>query len=164
MGANVIAVSRNIEQLQKIQQRYPRVNIVQTKGNVEDDMAAIMKFGPVDAYLDISPPWASKSTHIKSCLLALKPYGRVSLMGVPDCEIPIPYVVTVMKSLTIRGQYMYERSDMRALIKLAESGLLKLGKEGGQQVVGEFKFEEIEKALEVANENSQAGKIIVLTP
>lgn len=164
MGANVIAVSRNIEELQKLQKVHPRVNIVQTKGDIQEDTAAIMKYGPVDAYLDLSPARASASTHIRSCFLALKTYGRASLMGVVTTDIPIPYNLAVLKALTIRAQYMYERSDIRALIKMVESGLLKLGKEGGQEVVGEFKFEEVDEAIKVATQNAQAGKIVVFTP
>ena len=57
------------------------------------------------------------------------------------------------KNLTIHGQYMYERADVRGLIKLAESGVLKLGKGGGQEVFEQFKLEEVNKAFEAAAAN-----------
>jgi threonine dehydrogenase-like Zn-dependent dehydrogenase len=147
-----------------VQATFPRVNIVQLKGNVEEDSAAISRFGPVDAYIDLSPPYASKSTHVRSCLMALKQYGRANLMGMISDDIAIPYATAVFMNLTIRAQYMYEREDVRGLIKLAESGVLKLGKDGGQEVVGQFGLEEIHKAFEAATANRGVGKMAVLTP
>ncbi|KAH8599015.1 hypothetical protein B0O99DRAFT_650228 [Bisporella sp. PMI_857] len=164
MGARVIAVSRNLEVLQRIASTHPRVDIVQLKGNVEEDLASIKKFGPVDAYIDISPIAASDSTHVRSCIMAVKPYGRISLMGVILKDISIPYITACLNNLTIRGQYMYEREDVRGIIKLVEAGILKLGKSGGHQVVGEFKLEEWQKAFEAAEQNTDAGKIVALIP
>ena len=121
MGARVIALSRNLTVLQNLAKFNPRVNIVQTKGNVEEDLASLRKFGQIDAYFDISPFAANESTHVRSCMMAVKQYGRVSLMGVLSKDIAIPYVTAVLNNLTIRGQYMYEREDVRGLIKLVET-------------------------------------------
>jgi hypothetical protein len=66
--------------------------------------------------------------------------------------------------LTIRGQYMYERADVRGIIKMAESGVLKLGKSGGQVTVGQLKLEDAYKAFETANADQEVGKMVVLTP
>jgi threonine dehydrogenase-like Zn-dependent dehydrogenase len=122
MGARVIAVSRNMEVLKKLANANPRVHPVQLKGDVEQDLASLKKFGTIDAYIDISPFAANESTHVRSCIMAVKQYGRVSLMGVLMKDIAIPYVVAVMNNLTIRGQYMYEREDVFGLIKLVEAG------------------------------------------
>lgn len=164
MGANVIAVSRNLEGLKKMQATYPRVNIVQLKGDVAADTAAISAYGPVDAYIDISPAAASDSTHVRSCMMSIRQYGRASLMGVIKADIAIPNVAAVFKNLTIRAQYMYERADVHGVVKLAESGLLKMGKEAGQKVVGEFRLEDWEKAFEAAANNSAYGNIVTFTP
>ncbi len=59
---------------------------------------------------------------------------------------------------------MYEREDVRLLIRMAESGALKLGKDGGNEIVGTFKLEEIEEAFEVAGKNAGAGKLCLVTP
>ncbi|PSS22746.1 hypothetical protein M430DRAFT_98267 [Amorphotheca resinae ATCC 22711] len=163
LGARVLAVGRNIEALQEIAARNARVSIVQLKGNVEEDLASLKKFGPIDAYLDISPHSASDSTHIRTCLMAVKPYGRVSLMGTVAKDIAIPYVVAMLNNLTIRGQYMYERDDVRGIIKLAEAGVLKLGKEAGHRIEGRFPLEEWEKAFEVAAQNPRVGKSVIFT-
>ena len=164
MGARVIAVGRNMTTLRRVAQHNPRVYPVQLKGNVEEDTAMLQQFGKVDAYIDISPATASNSTHVRSCLMALKPYGKASLMGVIHGDIAIPYIVAMFKNLTIRGQFMYEREDVRGIIKLVEAGVLKLGKSAGQEVVGQFPLEEWQKAFEAAANNPETGKIVLLTP
>ena len=122
------------------------------------------QFGPVDAYLDISPSNAGNSTHLRSCFTVLKQYGRASLMGTIANDIPIPYSAAVIKSLTIRGQFMYEREHVRGLIKLAESGGLSVGKSGGQEIVGQYKLEDVPQAFEAATANQEVGKMVLLTP
>jgi len=79
MGAKVIAMGRNVAK-----KRAPipgRIETVPITGDMEADRAEIVKYGEVDAYFDIGPPEAAKSTHIMSCMLALRHGGRVSLMG-----------------------------------------------------------------------------------
>lgn len=164
MGAKVIAVGRNLEVLKQLQATFPCIKIAQLKGNVEADAEAIAQHGPVDAYLDVSPPQANETTHIRSCFMTLRPYGRVSLMGINMKDIAIPYVTAMFMNLTIRGQYMYEKEDVRGVIKLAESGVLKLNAEGGVKVVGEYKLEDVENSFEAAEANAGPGKIVVLTP
>ena len=162
MGARVIALSRNLESLQRTAKHHPRVNIVQTKGDVEADTQALLEFGKIDAYLDISP--AIETTHVRSCLTALKPYGRASLMGVIQSDTPISYMMCMYKSLTIRGGFMYEREDVRSIIKLAETGLLKLGTSAGVETVGQYPLEKWEEAIETAAKNSGAGKEVLFVP
>jgi threonine dehydrogenase-like Zn-dependent dehydrogenase len=84
-------------------------------------------------------------------------------MGTISCDVAIPYMAMRM-NLTICGQDMYERADVRGLIKLAGSGVLKLSKSGGQELVGQFKLEDAYKAFESANANREVGKMVVLTP
>lgn len=162
MGARVIAASRNIEVLNKLAAANPRVQVMQFKGDVEEDLASLKEFGPIDAYFDISPFAANETTHVRSCMMAVKPYGRVSLMGVLMKDIALPYMVAVINNLTIRGQYMYEREDVFGLIKLIEAGVLRLGSAAGNEVVGEFDLEDFDKAFDVATENSEAGKTVSL--
>ena len=164
MGARVIAVGRNLNSLQSVAAANARVSIVQLKDNFEEDLGSLKKFGPIDAYLDLSPAAANDSTHIRSCLMALRPYGRASLMGVIQNDIAIPYMMAMLNKLTIRGQYMYEREDARGIIKLAEAGVLKLGKSAGHNLVGQFPLEEFEKAFETADQNPGAGKVVLFNP
>ncbi|KLJ10174.1 hypothetical protein EMPG_14430 [Blastomyces silverae] len=168
MGANVIAAGRNVDVLEKLKATHgERVKIVQLKGDAEADSAAFKaQFGrPVDVFIDVSPPQASGSTIVRSGLMALGPYGRAVLMGfISDDNIAIPYSHAVANNLTIRAQFMYQAADVRGLVRLFESGILKLGKSGGVEVVGEFKLEEHEKAGKAAIENPQFGKLVVLSP
>ena len=164
MGARVIAVGRNLEVLKELQETFPQIKIAQLRGDVDADAEAITQHGPVDAYLDISPPQANETTHIQSCLKTLRPYGRVSLMGINMKDIAIPYVTAMFMNLTIGGQYMYENEDVRGIIKLAESGALQLNEKGGVKVAGEYKLEDVESSFEAAEANAGPGKIVVLTP
>ncbi|KAF7896641.1 uncharacterized protein EAF01_009044 [Botrytis porri] len=162
MGARVVAVSRSLSKLQKLAAGNRRVEIVQTTGNYEEDLARIKTLGPVDAYLDLSPQEANGSSHIRACLMSLRDYGRASLMGVTTNDVDISYMMAVMKNLTIRGQYMYEREDVKGLIKLVESGLLKLGKEGGMEIVGEFSIEQWDEGIKTVVRNPELGKMAIM--
>ena len=72
MGARVIAMGRNVKMLETIKTRSERIETVPITGDVVKDLEALKSFGSVDAFFDISPPVAGKSTHIKSGILALK--------------------------------------------------------------------------------------------
>ncbi|KAF2195173.1 GroES-like protein [Zopfia rhizophila CBS 207.26] len=164
MGASVIAVGRDKKTLQPLKDTYPdSVEIVQLTGDLEVDKKAMMAFGPVDVMLEMSPGSAAKSTYAKAALGALKQYGRASIMGVLPKDVEVSYFDLVFRNLTIKGQYMYEREDVRAMIKMAESGVMKLGKERGE-VVGEFRLADFEKAFAAASKNPGVGKLVVLTP
>jgi threonine dehydrogenase-like Zn-dependent dehydrogenase len=162
MGAKVIAVGRNLEKLKKVAAFSPRISIYELKNDPAIDIPGLKAFGTIDAYLDLSPHVANDSTHVNSCMMAVKPYGRISLMGVIMKNIDIPYAMAVLNNLTIRGQYMYERSDVVALIKMVETGVLKLGKAAGHEVVGKFEFEQLVEAIEAASVNQDPGKVVVL--
>lgn len=166
MGARVIATGRNTAVLERLAATFPpgRVCVAPMKGDLEADKATLKSFGPADAYLDISPAQAAGSTHHAACFDALRPYGRASLMGVVGSDIAVPHVVATFKNLTIRGQYMYEREDVLGLIKLAETGVLKVGEAVGSRVVGTYKLEQIQEAFKCAEENGNAGEIVVLEP
>ncbi|KAF4629535.1 hypothetical protein G7Y89_g8615 [Cudoniella acicularis] len=165
MGAHVIAVGRNLKALETIAAANPRVDIIQLKGDAKEDLASLQKFGQIDAYIDISPPFANESTHVRTCMMALKRYNaRVSLMGFIQKDIPLPYMMAVGKNITIVGKYMYEREDVRALIRLTETGLLKLGKSGGREILAKFTLDDFEKAFELAQQTNDASKIVLIEP
>ena len=161
MGARVIAMSRNIVVLEKLAALYPRVSILQTKGNAEEDAKKLAQFGTIDAFIDLS---SVSSSHTRTCLMALKQNGKASLMGALTEDIPISNLMLVAKNLTIRGQFMYEREDVRGIIKLAELGLLKLGKSGGGDIVGQFPLQEWKNALDIAEKNPGFGKTALFVP
>uniref|UniRef100_L7IXP0 Alcohol dehydrogenase-like C-terminal domain-containing protein n=1 Tax=Pyricularia oryzae (strain P131) TaxID=1143193 RepID=L7IXP0_PYRO1 len=117
--------------------------------------------GPVDVYMDVSPPAASGSSHMRSGFKALGVGARAVLMGfVPD-DIPLSYTEAMFKNLTVKGKYMYEREDMRGLIKMAESGVLKLGRAAGVEIIGRYKLEEYETMLHATSNNGDGSKLIL---
>ena len=84
MGARVIAMGRNTDSLARLKKKVPmpeRVETVPITGDMMADCDALKKHGQIDAYFDIGPPEAIGSTHIKSCILALRHSARISLMG-----------------------------------------------------------------------------------
>lgn len=164
MGARVIAMGRNFEALDKVAARSERIEAVPITGDVQADAEALRKFGPADAFLDISPPEAVKSTHIKSGILALGQSGRVSLMGGFNEDISIPYSVVMHRNLQLRGKWMYERQDIAALIKMIETGVLRLGESAGVRPFWEFALEEGEDAFTVAAENAGMGMQTLIAP
>ena len=155
MGARVIAAGRNVDALKKIAATSPgRVEIAQLKtDDVKADLQTLQKFGQIDAFIDFSPNAAAKSTHIESCLMALKPYGKASLMGGIHAHVPIPYFHVMFNNLQLRGKFMYERSDVLGLIKLYERGLLKLGAAGGYKSPLVFPLEDWSKAFDEAEKS-----------
>jgi threonine dehydrogenase-like Zn-dependent dehydrogenase len=84
------------------------------------------------------------------------------MMTVIGHDVAVPYALLTWNSLTVKGKFMYEREDARQLIKMAETGVLKLGKEGGTEVVGRFKLEEVEEAFALAAKNAEVGKLVAL--
>lgn len=86
----------------------------------------------------------------------------MSFMGGLNDEIMIPIKAVVSRDLQLRGKWMYERNDVRDLIRMVEMGLLKLG---GQKV-DKFKLEEWEKGFDKAAEyaGSGGGAAAVIVP
>ena len=167
MGARVIAMGRNGEVLKKIQASHPgRVEIVQMTGDTQADLDALKKFGAIDAYFDISPPAAEKSTHLKSCILALRHGGRVSLMGGIHGDVAIPHSAVMHWNLQLKGKWMYDRQNVGDLIKMIEAGVLKLdkGEGSGQRSIQSFELEEWDKAFTAAAENSGMATKAVIIP
>ncbi|KAI9738087.1 MAG: hypothetical protein M1818_005515 [Claussenomyces sp. TS43310] len=160
MGARVIAMGRNIEALKTLAASHERIETVQITGDVQADTKSLQSLGPIDAYFDISPPEAAKSTHFRSCMLALRRAGRVSLMGGLDGSLTIPVKVVVSRDLQLRGKWMYSREDVYNLIKMIEVGLLKLG---GQNV-DKFALEDWEKGFSAAAERSATGGAALIIP
>lgn len=176
MGATVLAMGRNTAVLERIAARFPpgAVRPVSNTGDIQADAAALRTAaaptatataaGPIDAYLDLSPPQAAASTHLRSCFMRLRKYGRVALMGVLMSDLPVSYFHLGMQCLTVRGQFMYERSDVRAVIQLVEKGLLRLGAQGGYELRGKYKLEEMDECFRATAAGSEAGQFVLITP
>ncbi|KAL7945189.1 GroES-like protein [Trichoderma barbatum] len=164
LGANVVAMGRNAKVLEKLAATSDKVKTVQITGNVEKDTAAIKNHGPIDVFFDISPPMAAASTHIISGIMSLAHSGRASLMGGIFGNISIPYGAIMFNDLKLHGKFMYERKDVRMLIKMVETGVMGLGKKIGARVEGKFRLEEWDEAFTAAQENTGPGQYVIIAP
>jgi threonine dehydrogenase-like Zn-dependent dehydrogenase len=163
MGARVIGMGRNKDALARIAASNQRTEIVPMTGDMQADLDALQAFGTIDAYFDISPPQAAKSTHVKSCILALRQGGRVSLMGGQMEDVPLPISVIMTKSLKVQGKFMYEKQDLKDLVKMTEIGVLNL-KNSGAKVRGVYALEEWEKAFDEAEAGQAGGERVLFAP
>ncbi|KAH8666543.1 chaperonin 10-like protein [Xylariales sp. PMI_506] len=168
MGATVLAMGRNTAALQRVASRFPpgTVRPVPNTGDAQADVAALrtVAAGPIDAYLDFSPPQASASTHLRSCFLALRKYGRATMMGFITSDLPVSYMHLGTQNLTLRGQFMYERADVPGVIRLVEKGLLRLGAEGGYELRGKYSLDEIDECFRATESSSEAGQFVLIAP
>jgi threonine dehydrogenase-like Zn-dependent dehydrogenase len=166
MGARVIVMGRNLDALNRIAARSHerRIEVVQVTGDVQADADALRRFDPIDACFEISPAAAAKSTHLKSNILALRHGGRVSLMGGIHEDVPLPLSVIKLKNLQLKGRWMYTRDDVKELIKMVETGVLKLGESAGARVVGKFALEDWDDAFTVAADQAGPGLSTLITP
>lgn len=171
MGANVIAMGRNIETLSRVKltfasdsEKEDRVRIVQITNDQQEEVKALTKYGEADVLLDISPPMAENSTHIKSAILSLRPSGRVCLMGGLMGDVAIPHAAVMFRDLTIKGKWMYEREDIYRLIRMVESGVLKLGKGAGIQTINRFPLNEWQQAFDAAAERGGPWEKVAIIP
>ncbi|KAI0471020.1 hypothetical protein GGR56DRAFT_678298 [Xylariaceae sp. FL0804] len=165
LGARVVAMGRNRETLEPLTKLGPegRVTIALNTGDVEADAKKLLEDGPADVFYDISPGAALRSTHFKSCTLALRRGGRVSLQGAHH-ELAFPMAAVMFNDITIKGKWMYERADLRLMIRLVELGYLKLGAAGGIRLVGAFPLARFADAFEAAANMDGPCQHVVITP
>ncbi|KAF7192670.1 Alcohol dehydrogenase 1 [Pseudocercospora fuligena] len=166
MGAKVIAMGRNeteLERLKKYMRRglpWSAIETVKITGDQSADTAALEVHGPVDAILDLTPPFASGSTHLKSAVAALRYEGRVSLMGFND--MPLSEAKLIADNITLKGKLMYSREDMKQSVKILERGMLP---KGGDLVDTKiYSLADHKSALDAAAEWTGLGKQVVFVP
>jgi D-arabinose 1-dehydrogenase-like Zn-dependent alcohol dehydrogenase len=179
LGANVVAMGRNetiLGELKSLAEKaYPgsRLAVVKMEADLAANQAAIeaaatsvgSSTGNVDVYFDISPPNLSSSSHIKAGVLSLRPGGRMSLMGGAARDVAFPYVQIMLRNLRLQGTFMYTPQQVDELIKLVESGRLKLGKDAaGIECAGVFELQDWENAFRVAAQEGRAGRYVLLAP
>ena len=165
MGARVIGMGRNDKELARLKEHVKKgtpgasVETVRMTGDLETDTTALQAFGTIDAVIDFTPPFACKSTHLKSAIRALRRGGRCSMMGY--VEDVIDFSVMALNK-TLKGKLMYEREDMLLFVKMMERGLFPKGKDFVD--VKAFALEDWKEALDVAAEHIGVGKVVVIEP
>ncbi|KAF2490665.1 GroES-like protein [Lophium mytilinum] len=166
LGARVIAMGRDEGKLAALKEHVLKgapgasIETVRITGDEKADTAALMAFGTVDAVLDLSPPEAGKSTHLKSAVAALRRGGRVSMMGFVD--VPAASWKLVGDDITLKGKLMYEREDMFQFVKMLERGLYPKGKDLVDAKT--FALEDWKEAMDVAAEYNGIGKLVSFAP
>ncbi|KAI1342936.1 alcohol dehydrogenase GroES domain-containing protein [Xylariaceae sp. FL0016] len=164
MGARVIAMGRNKTILKELEALAPgRVHTVTLSGSVETDTDALSKFGPADVFMDFTPTGVSNTSHVTAGMMSVRAGGRISFMG-GLMELSIPYGMIAARGITVKGTMMYTRAQAQDLIKLVETGTLKLGEKAGLKTLGVFKMDDGIKALESAHQESGAGRAVLVAP
>jgi alcohol dehydrogenase len=133
MGAGcVVATGRNRAKLEELSRRFgPRVRIVVVTGDEDNDRAAMVAAAPcpIDCVFDILPPMAS-STQARAAIMAVRPYGRVILMGGINMQggpgLELSYAWIMRNCVTLHGVWMYPPHAPAALVKLIRCGLLSI--------------------------------------
>lgn len=125
MGASAVyAVGRNKAVLDELVKRFgPRVKPVVVSGTADDKK--IYETLQVDIILNFYPP-GSPTDGVIMGMAALKIAGTLMLMGGIQEAIPLPYWDTMLKCITVKGQFMYPPSAVPKHIGLVQAGLLDL--------------------------------------
>ena len=163
MGASVVAVGRSAEALERLEKGLAEYRSRLRTVRMEESMDAqelAQAIGPVDCYLDLSPPMAATSIHIKACILALRRRGRACLMGGIEGDVAFPHGPIFRNNLQITGKWMYERRAIGMLMKMVEVGVLKLGREEAWS----FALEEWQEAFDMAAKKARWGQVVMFEP
>ena len=143
----------------------PRLRPATLSGDEADDRERMRQAapGPIDCMLDLLPPAAS-ATAVRAAAMAVRPYGRVVLMGGVDMQggsgLELPYPWITRNCIIIRGQWMYPREATARLVGLMRSGLLDLG----QFAVTSFALDDVNEAIAHAAAHAGPFKMTVIRP
>jgi alcohol dehydrogenase len=167
MGAGcVVAPGRNEQVLEDLARRFGhRLRPVRLTGDEDEDRRRMQLAapGPIDCVLDILPPSVA-ATVARAAVMAVRPYGRVVLMGgvgmLGGSGLELPYPWIMRNGITIRGQWMCEPEAVVRLAGLVRSGLLDLS----HFEVTEFPLENANNAVEHAAANGDPFRMTVLRP
>lgn len=167
MGARaVIATGRNETVLAELVRRFgPRVRPVKMRGEEEEDRKRMHHAAgaPIDCVLDLLPPAADPSW-VRAAAMAVRPYGRVVLMGgvgmAGGAGLELPYPWMMLNGITIRGQWMYPRAAGPRVVGLIRSGLLRLE----PYEITAFDLEQANEAVAHAAANAGPFRRTVLRP
>jgi len=167
MGAEcVVAAGRNENALAELARRFgKRVRTVRMLGNEASDRDSILQAAPcpIDCVLDILPPAAS-AVQVRAAIMAVRPYGRVVLMGgvgmLGGAGLDLPYPWMMRNCITLRGQWMYPPHAAALMAGLIRSGLVNLD----HFEVTAFDLDHANEAVGHAAANSGPFRMTVIQP
>ena len=167
MGAScVVATGRNEQALNELTRRFgARVRTVPMRGHEADDRARILQAapGPIDCVLDILPP-AANAAQVRTAVMAVRPYGRVVLMGgvgmAGGAGLDLPYPWMMRNCITLRGQWMYPPHAATLMAGLIRSRLVDLD----HFEITAFGLDRANEAVAHAAAHSGPFRMTVITP
>lgn len=126
-AARIVAPGRNKARLAQLAALFgERIRTVELADDPAENTRRMMAAaGPIDVVLDLMPPSADPS-HVRSVALAVRPNGRVVLMGGLKCDVSLPHDWLMRNCVTVRGQWMFPRDAPARLAALVRAGLLSL--------------------------------------
>ncbi|HKR47782.1 MAG TPA: zinc-binding dehydrogenase [Paraburkholderia sp.] len=134
MGARcVVAPGRNVQALEKLARKFgERVRTVALSGDEATDRERMQQAapGPIDCVMDLMPP-SVPATTVRAAVMAVRPYGRVVLMGgvgmLGGAGLELPYPWIMRNDITVRGKWMYPTHAVTLMTGLIRGALLDLG-------------------------------------
>lgn len=171
MGCKVVAAGRSPEKLKALQ-KYPgakeRLSTVVLTGDANGDAKALQNAASgrgADLFVDYSPSTMyEEPPYLMAGIKALRRGGEYLLLGGAITDLKIPYTEIILRELRIRGKFMWEREHVELLIRLIDTGSLKVGAEAGaQDRLVTFRMDEVEAALKT-EPGWTHGEEVLLSP
>lgn len=163
MGASrVIGTGRNTEVLKRLAGRFgDRFRPAAMTGDEPADTAAMVAANgaPADVVLDILPP-AATAAQVRAAVRAVRPEGRVVLMGGVDSALDLPYSWVMRNNVTVQGQWMYPRSAPAQMVTMVHAGQISLD----GFAISEFDLAAANDAVAHAAANAGPFAMTVLRP
>ena len=165
MGCKVVAAGRSAGKLKVLEKYHGAKDMLSTvvlTGDTDGDTKALKDAiggNGADVFVDYSPTTIREEPpYLKAGLNSLKSGGEYLLLGGALTDLKIPYVEIMRRELRIRGKFMWQREHVELLLRLIDTGSLKLGVEAG--VLDElitFRMDEAEAAVshESSSENGE---------
>ncbi|MEN8515248.1 alcohol dehydrogenase catalytic domain-containing protein [Burkholderia sp. RS02] len=167
MGARcVVAPGRNARALADLERRFgERVRTVALTGDEATDRARMQQAapGPIDCVIDLMPP-SVPATTVRAAVMAVRPYGRVVLMGgvgmLGGAGLELPYPWLMRNDITLRGKWMCPTEAVTLMTGLIRGGLLDLG----HFDVTVFALDDANEAVAHAAANGGPFRMTVIEP
>jgi len=97
---------------------------------------------------------------VQASLLAVRPGGRVVLMGGVRSDLTLNYNWLMHNDVTVRGKWMYARDAPAAMVRLIQGGLIDLA----QFDLTEFRLDDANAAVAHAAAGASPLGLTVLRP
>ena len=83
-------------------------------------------------------------------------------MGGQKDDVAIPHNKVMHWNLSLRGKWMYERQDVESMIKMVETGIMRVdGTKHGLKVEGTFGLEGWKEAFDLADKTIDTGFVVI---